>query len=183
MRSGIRVILALVVIWVIAAVVIYIVHAMRPTPESLEAYLKKHPMQSVAGDQREKVIEAAANQLNSLSYEQRQQIRDQGEIRNFFEQLTPEEKNRFLDLTLPEGFHQLMTALNNMTPEKRKKIVQRALDDMDRNDPPARRPDDAETKKIIGQGMSSFYEDADADVKLDFAPVIEKMQRQTQNLQ
>ncbi len=77
-----------------------------------------------------------------------------------------------------------MLALNKMDPEKRKKMVQRALDDIDKDTPEiGERINRAEAaQKMISQGMSSFYEEASAEVKLEFAPVIERLQRATQNL-
>jgi hypothetical protein len=32
-------------------------------------------------------------------------------------------------------------------------------------------------QKIVVQGMTAFYEDANAEVKMDFAPVIEQIQQ------
>jgi hypothetical protein len=40
--------------------------------------------------------------------------------------------------------------------------------------------DQKNVQKIVDQGLRSFYSDANADVKLDLAPLIEQMQ---QNLQ
>jgi len=76
----------------------------------------------------------------------------------------------------------MMSALNKMTPEKRQKLVQRALDGIKKNAPQsAERIRNDEVKKIVGQGVSSFYENANADVKLDFAPVLEELQRNLQS--
>ena len=44
------------------------------------------------------------------------------------------------------------------------------------------RIDRVEVQKMLSQGMDSFYSEASADVKLDFAPVIEQIQRATQNM-
>ncbi len=77
-----------------------------------------------------------------------------------------------------------MLALNKMNPEQRKKIVQRALDDIEKDTPgDATSASTAEAaQKMISQGMDTFYQEASADVKLDFAPVIEELQRATQGL-
>jgi hypothetical protein len=70
-----------------------------------------------------------------------------------------------------------------MDPEQRRKIVKRALDDLeeDRPDLP-RRISDEDAKRVIEEGLGAFYEDASAEVKLDFAPVIERLQRSLQSL-
>jgi hypothetical protein len=69
-----------------------------------------------------------------------------------------------------------------MTPEKRKEIVDRALKDLNENGarPGGDPRDDANARKVISEGMSAFYEEASVDVKLDFAPVIEQIQRSLQ---
>ncbi|MDX2079534.1 MAG: hypothetical protein SFU53_01995 [Terrimicrobiaceae bacterium] len=174
-------VVAVVAVWVVAGVVLFFLQQSRPTPEKVAAYLAKNPIAAAA--KRSDILESVARQLNGLDFEQRQELRRSGELRNFFEALTPEERSRFLDLTLPEGMSQLMTALNKMDAERRKRIVNRILDDLRRDSPEiANRINDADVQKIITQGLSSFFEEADADVKLDFAPVIEELQNATRNL-
>ena len=40
--------------------------------------------------------------------------------------------------------------------------------------------DDGMSQRVIDQGLKSFYTDANADTKLDLAPLIEQMQRNLQ---
>lgn len=175
--------IALVLIWVIAGVIVGAVRTSRPTPEKLDAFLTKNPIGEISGAPREQVIAKVTSQLNALTFEQRQTLREGGSIREFFEQLTPDERSRFLDLTLPEGFRQLMNALNKMDEARRKKIVDRVLEDLRSNNPEiAARLGESDSQLIISKGLSSFYEEADSNVKLDFAPVIEQLQRATQNM-
>jgi len=59
--------------------------------------------------------------------------------------------------------------------------VKRALENLEKDNPEiSQRMQEDEVRKIVNQGMSSFYEEANADVKLDFAPVIEQLQRAAQ---
>lgn len=174
--------MVLVAIWGVAAVVIWVSRSARPTPEKLKSYVESHPMGGLAGAQRAEILERTAAQLNSLTFEQRRELRESGAVRGYFQSLTSAERARFLDLTLPEGFRQMMSALNKMNPEKRQKLVQRALDDIRKNAPQsAERVNEDDVKKIVAQGVSSFYEEANADVKLDFAPVLEELQKNLQS--
>lgn len=183
MRGTWRIIILLVLVWAIAGGVIFWMRASRPTPASLAAYINGHSLEGLAAADRAKTIDRVADQLNRLNFDQRQELRKSKVDRRFFEQMTEEERKRFLDLTLPEGFRQLMLALNKMNPEQRKKIVQRALDDIAKDTPEINdRIDKQAVQKMISQGMDSFYQEASADVKLDFAPVIEELQRATQGL-
>ena len=61
--------------------------------------------------------------------------------------------------------------------------MKRALDDLEEDgaDVP-RRISDADAQRVIEEGIGAFYEDASAEVKLDFAPVIEQLQRRVQGL-
>ncbi len=172
----------LVAIWLIAGTVIFLGRNAKVTPESLVAYVEAHPLGSSAPKDRAKVIEKTAQQLNQLGYEERQQFRMGRKLDGFFRSLTPEEQGRFLDLTLPAGFKQMMEALNKMTPEKRQKFVEKALEDMKKREgeKPPEGELDATGRKIIDQGFKSFYSEASADVKLDVAPLIEQLQKNLQ---
>lgn len=181
MRSIQRFLIPIVAIWVVAGGLVLWSRSVKPTPEAVTAYINHHPLEGLPENKREDTIAHVADQLNKLNFDQRQQLRKTNIDRRFFEQMTKEERDRFLDLTLPEGFRQLMLALNKMKPEQRKKIVQRALDDLEKDNPEMnRRLDDAQAKKMMSQGLSSFYENASADVKMDFAPVLEQLQHATQ---
>lgn len=173
----------LAVVWLVAGSVIWFSRASRSTPESLAAFIAKNPLEGLTEARRTEVIGKVADQINRFNFDQRQELRKLGADRELFRAMTPDERKRFLDLTMPEGFRQLMIALNKMDPAKRKKLVQRALDDIERDTPEINeRIDRAEVQKMISQGVGSFYEEANADVKLEFAPVIERLQRATQNL-
>lgn len=183
MRLSWRAVWIFVAVWVIAGLVIFWTRASRPTPASLTAYIEKHSLENLNPSKRAEVIDTVADQLNKLNFDQRQELRRSKIDKRIFEQMTEEERKRFLDRTLPEGFRQLMIALNKMDPAKRKKIVERALNDLEKDSPEDMdRVDRAEVQKMISQGMDSFYSEASAEVKLDFAPVIEQLQRATQNL-
>ena len=180
-KFPLRTILILAGIWAMAAVVIWISRSASPSPEKLRSYIEAHPLEGMAEPGRAAVIEKAAARLNRLDFDQRRELREGAVLRKFFEGLTPAERGRFLDLTLPEGFRQMMSALNKMTPEKRQRLVKRVLEDIQKNSPQsAERIDEEAVKKILEQGVSSFYEDASSDVKLDFAPVLEELQRNLQ---
>lgn len=173
----------LALVWLVAGGIILYTRMARTTPASLTAYVEKHPIENLPPEKRAEVIANVAEQLNRLNFEQRQELRKMRTDRNLFTQMTPEERSRFMDLTMPEGFRQMMLALNKMEPEKRKKLVQRALDDIDKDTPEiAGQIDRTQVQKMIGQGVGAFYEEANADVKLEFAPVIERLQRATQGM-
>ena len=182
-----KLVVTLLAIWAIAGGIIYWAHSVKPTPESVIRYLDEHPVANTSAEDRARMVEKIAKELNQLPYEERREVRMSRKLDAFFRALPSDEQTRFLDLTLPTGFKQMMDALNKMTPEKRKQFVDKALADMKKHegeDVPedARRNLDANGQKIIDQGFRSFYSDASAETKMDVAPLIEQLQKNLQGL-
>jgi len=169
-------------VWLVVGLAIYWARSERATPESVIRYLDGHPMAGKSGHDRDEVIKRVTGQLNQFSYEQRREVRVSRKLDGFFRELNSGEQSRFLDLTLPSGFHKMMESLNRMTPEKRKEFVDKALADMKKHEgeePPDGQMD-ANAQKVIDQGFKSFYSDASAQVKMDMAPLIEQLQKNMQ---
>jgi hypothetical protein len=178
--------LALAGVWVVAALGLWIARAQRMTAEKTIAYAHEHRLaEGLTDAQRSKIVDGLADRVNQLSFDERQKFRQQGDMREFFEKMTPAERAHYLDLTLPKGMKQMMEAFNQMPTEKRKQLVNRALGDLNKardeagpNDPDRVRVafSDPTMQKIINSGMESFLKDANADTKLDLQPLIEQMQ-------
>lgn len=176
MKFWSKIALALVAVWAVAGGMIYLAQAAKPTPEKVAACLRED-LAGKSAAERAKRIDRAADMLNRLSFEDRQKLRGDRAQERFFRALTPEEQGRFLDATLPSGFKQIMENFNKMEPAKRKQFVERAVAEMKKHEgEEAPRPvDEALQQKIVNQGLRSFYNDANADVKLDLAPLIEEL--------
>lgn len=174
----------LLVVWAVVGGVVYFIRGVKPTPEAVMKYLDAHPVESQSTAERSQVIEKVAVQLNQLTYEERREVRISRKLDGFFRTLAPEEQAKFLDLTLPTGFKQMMEALNKMEPMKRKRFVNKALEDMKKRGeempPENQRELDANGQKIIDQGFRTFYSDASAETKMDVAPLIEQFQKNLQ---
>jgi hypothetical protein len=171
----------LIAVWVVAGGVMWWMAHSKPTPEKLAAYLAANPLEGKPPATRGKAIEKVAAQLNGLSYDERREMRMGRKLDGFFRSLNPAEQSRFLDLTLPTGFKQMMDAFNKMDAERRKKFVERTLNEMQKDEGDGAPPiDDPHVQKIVQQGLRSFYSDASADVKMDFAPLLEQMQKNLQ---
>lgn len=177
--------LILLVVWLLAGGAIWWSKAHKPTPQSVAAYVEAVSVEGRSSAERAKEMEKIARQLNALTYSERREVRLNRKLDRFFRALNPEEQNRFLDLTLPEGFKQMMESLNKMRPEERKRFVNRALKDLQEQEgqpPEGLRNQDQNAQKIIDQGLKSFYSDASAETKMDLAPLIEQFQHNLQGL-
>lgn len=173
----------LTAVWLVAGGAIFFARSAKVTPESLTKHVETLQLESKAAPDRGKAIEKVADQLNHLTYEERREVRVSRKLDVFFKKLTPEEQGRFLDLTLPTGFKQMMEALNKMERPRRQQFVTRTLKEMrERNgeDPRRGEEDDAAGQKIIEQGFKTFYSEASAETKMDVAPLIEEMQKNLQ---
>ncbi len=176
--------LLLAAVWLVVGGAVYFARSAKATPETLVAYVKAHPVEGKPEKERKKVIENVAGRLNQLDYEERREFRMGRKMDGFFRELTPVEQARFLDLTLPTGFKQMMNSLNKMPREKRREVVTKALEEMRKNEgeggPPPALGDDKTAQKIIDEGFKSFYSEASAETKMDVAPLIEQMQKNMQ---
>ena len=182
MNVWLKTALSLVAVWLVAFGAIHWLHASKPTAASMTEYLQRANLASRTPRDRAKMLARAADQLNELSFDERQRLQRSGATRRFFATLTPDEQGKFLDATLPSDFKQLMEVFNKMDPDKRKEFVNHALEDMKKHagEAPPVEADEQLRDRVIDQGLKSFYKDANSDVKLDLAPLIEQMQRNLQ---
>jgi predicted ATPase len=164
-------------VWLIAAIAIHFAHASQPTAATVTAYVRSIDLDALQGDARARAIERLEKMMNRVSFEDRQQINRYQLNSDFLHKLTLAEKDAYLYATLPTGFQQLMESFNKMDPVRRKRIVSEALARMKEHEGQGPPPDPKMAQYVIDQGLKSFYRDANADVKLDMAPLIEQMQR------
>lgn len=178
MRIICRCLLVLVAIWTVAFGVLFVIKLSRPTPGKFISYVGANPLEGLSVADRLSVIDRAARLLNGLSFKQRQELKDAGTIRTFFAQLTPEERQRFLAMTLPEGFRQLIATLNKMDPVPRRRLAQRTLRNVREHRAYAGDfGQEGEISKLISEGLEVFHAKARPQVRADFAEVIAELKR------
>jgi hypothetical protein len=177
--NWIKVILLVAALWAGVYAITSIVHRCRPTPESIAAFADANTLDGKTAAERAKLIGKIAAKVNGLEYEQRRELDRQHRMGPFWNAMTAEEKDRYLGLVLPTGFKQMMENFNKMDPAKRKRMVQKAVDDLHSHegDHPARAMDDPQMRKIVDEGMKSFYSDATIDAKMDALPFIEALEQ------
>jgi hypothetical protein len=176
--NWIKVVLLVAVLWAVVYAVTSLVHR-RPTPESIATFVGANSLDGKAPAERAKIIEAVAAKVNGLEYEQRRELDKQRQMLPFWTAMTVEEKGRYLDLVLMKGFKQMFENFNKMEPGKRKRMVQKAVDDLHSRDGerPERAMDDPQIRKIVDQGLKAFYSDATIDAKMDALPFLEALEQ------
>jgi len=176
---------ALIAIWIGAVAVMQWASWMQPTPESVTRVLEETTLKALPESERLAFVERVGRQIRRLDFEQRRRLRRLSDRpREFFLAMSDAERERYLELTRPAGFEQMMQALNGMEKSQREKFVKKAVSDLreaeerfaEESDD-ARQLDEAEVKRIVHQGMKSYFSDASASTKIDLQPLVEQMQR------
>lgn len=183
MRIIWRCLIALAVIWSLAAGAIVIVNRTRPTPQKFISYVTEHPLEGLGASERAAIVERAARLLNGLNTEQRREVKSSGILRTFFLRLDSEERRRFASLTLPAGFRQMIVTLNKMNPTQRKTVVERTLRDLRTQSQMANDlGGEDDIRVMLSRGAAIFDEEATPEVKADFAPVFEEFRSTHQDI-
>jgi len=192
----IKAVVALLILWAAVWGVSKFVGGMKPTPEKTIAFLEKNDLSGIEDpDQRKEVLGELADMLNGMEAAEVQEFQkevfgdpeaedSEGRRNQFFENLSSEEQWYFMERRIGRAFDQMMTAFNDMDRDERKKVVDQTLKRM-RND----RSEDRQAierlegqdremfEKISNEGFRSYYEEANAETKMDLAPVLEEMQK------
>lgn len=136
---------------------------------------------------REEEIRRIGDMLNKLDFQEREKNRDSRTGLGFFEKLSPQEKNLFIDITIVESMSRFMQAIDQMPPEQRKEFVEKGLKDIregrtEEEMRDAKELDETLLSKISQQGMSAYFDKASAETKMDLAPLMEAMNDVMQGL-
>ncbi len=176
----------ILILWAVVFGVLKAVGSIKPTPEKVMKYGRDNPLAEIDDpDERREVIGNIAEMLNQLEPDELSELegREEGDPRReFFGQMTQDEQMFFMEKRIGRAFQQIMLSFNEMDREERKKIVERSLKQMEENPNGPRgegleEADPEMIEKITTAGFKSYYQDANADTKLDLAPLMEQMQK------
>ena len=182
-------------VWILALGGFAIARSRKVTPEKIIAFLNRTPFQSLTTQARQDTLRRLAEMLNLLSSEDRRSVRLTGAWRTWFSSMDANEKGEFMELTLPVGFNQMLTAFEQMPPAKRRDTIDGTL----------RRLREAESRmaselpestgvrggggdpteqlspelrnKMISTGLKTFMDQGSSETKAELQPVLEEIQR------
>ena len=177
------------VIWLVALVGYAVAKNSRVTGEKVRAYMRGNDLSQLAGAPRAKAIKKLTDQLNALPADERRTARLDGEWNRWFGAMDDKEKGDFIEQTMPTGFKQMITAFEQLPPDKRKKAVDDAMKNLkkaqdnpdliaqnpDRQRPPEMNPD--LQKKLTTIGLKTYYSQSSGQTKAELAPLLEEIQR------
>jgi hypothetical protein len=181
---------AIVGIWLTAWAGHWVLGNMKMTADKVRAYVDSVDFSKLTGDARARAIRKLEDELNALSYEERQKLRSERLVNGWFTQMTEDEKAQFIEATMPTGFKQMIGAFEQLPDDKRRRVVDNALKNLREanqraasgtnsvasgtNAPPISPELEAKIRTI---GLNSFYSQSSAETKAELAPVLEELQR------
>jgi len=190
-RFAVWAVVSIVAIWLVAMAGRWYLETRKVTAEKVRAYVEAVDFNKLAGDARAWALKNLEDKLNTLSYEERQKLRGDKLMKDWFANMTEEEKAEFIEATMPTGFKQMIGAFEQMDEAKRKSMIDIAMVNLrgqnavrnpamrGTNAPPPISPElEAKIRTI---GLNTFYSQSSAQTKAELAPLLEEMQRQMES--
>lgn len=184
---------ALALAWLLAWGGYTLAASRKVTIERIQAYVNSVDLTKLSAKDRAKAIQRLAEQLNALSFEERRRTRVEGTWRDWFKDMTEEEKGQFIEATLPTGFKRMINAFEQLPDDKRRRAVDEAvkrLREVQRQAPDPRTAwggtnapplsEELQTK-VTTIGLKAFYSQSSAQTKAELAPMLEELQRLMQS--
>jgi hypothetical protein len=179
----------LVAVWALAMTGYIIAKNAKVTGEKVRAYLANTDISKLNDKDRAKALKKLADYMNQLPQDERRTTRMDREWEKWFKAMNDQEKADLIEATMPSGVTQMLTAFEQLPPEKRKKAVEDSLKRMReaRNDPrnagqwqgkDAPPPLSPELQqRVAAAGLGAFYSQSSAQTKAELAPLLEEIQR------
>jgi hypothetical protein len=187
-RFIIRALVIIAVIWVAVFAVRTWAAQRKITAEALQKAVERSQFSDWStqsgsnsdAERREQKIREIAAITNRLDFREREKNRENRTLEGLYRNLSADERNLFIELTVAESMSQFMIALDKMSPTERKSFVKRGLEEIAEG----RTEEDLERTRELGadviekvtqEGMKAYFQKASADTKMDLAPLMEAM--------
>lgn len=179
----------LLAVWALAMGGYVLAKNAKVTGEKVRAYLAKTDLSKLKDKDRAQALKQLADYMNQLSPDERRNTRMDREWENWFKAMNDQEKGELIEATMPSGVTQMLTAFEQLPPDKRKKAIEDSLKRLReaRSDPrnagqwqgkdaPPPLSEDLQ-KRAAAAGLGAFYSQSSAQTKAELAPLLEEIQR------
>lgn len=176
--------------WALAVAGMAFARHLKVSPESIQRYLAKVDFIQLSPAERKLVIQKLAAMLNALTPEERRAVRMNRAFDSIFRAMDDSEKGEFMELTLPAGFNQMLSAFEQLPEDKRRKAIDdtlrrmreemaaaTALDDSSELAPPGPELSPELRNKLVKLGVKTFMDQGTPSTKAELQPVLEEIQR------
>ncbi len=175
--------LALVVIWVLALMGYAAARSAQVTADKLRAFVAAVDLGHLPAAERAKAIDKLEKMLTALSPEERQEVRLDGTVYHWFNQMSEAERRSFLEGTMPAGFKQMLAAITQLPEDRQWRVIDQTLRQL-RTSPGAQVDTNALSQlspallmRIRTEGLDNIYNQSPAELQAQMAPVLEELQR------
>ena len=181
----------LVAVWVVALVIFHFSGKARVTVGQLQQYVDATDLDKLSAAKREQAVANFAGMVNSLSAGERMNWRREDGWKKWFAGMNEAERVKFVEMTLPTGFKQMMDAYSQLPEDQRKKFiddtvnklrlagasgVNQTVGDYGKNGPPPLSPE--LERKVREIGLKELFTDSSPETKAELAPLLEQMESQ-----
>ena len=185
----------LIAAWAIAYGGFALVRHLKPSPAKIRALLQSTDLSKLSPEERRKAIRRLAELLNALKPEDRREARLAGEWRAWLTQMSEPEKAELLELTLPSGVTQMLSAFEQMPEAQRRRSIEDSLrrlrearlQNAEAGEGGNASPDPGEDPfatlspeardRIVSKGLKTFMDEGSADTRAQLQPLVEELQR------
>lgn len=202
-RHWLIALIVLAAVWSAVAIVNHLTDEHIVTAEKVLNLLRSSPWMAEAKASplaRSQHIDLVAGQMAKLTFEQRRELRDEGEevMKAFFDSLTQEERKNYVDRTVQPHFDAVMKGLKAMSAEERRQTMGRFrreakpfLDSQVKGSEAAAsgsvtesasaetKPKNEGDQKLMDEfadiGFEEYFKEATTEEKMKLAPIIEDM--------
>jgi hypothetical protein len=182
-RTLLVAVVGLVLAWLLALGGYAVAKRMKVTPEQVAQYAHSLDLSKLSAADREKALHKLADYLNGLSLEERRGLRPDQDLLN---EMTDEEKEWFVEATMPTQIKQSLAAFEAMPPDQRQKTIDGALKNLHQQEADggpgqslALSPESE--AKIRTLGLKTFYSESSAQTKAELQPLLNELQLQMEN--
>ena len=160
------------------------------TADRVRAFVESVNLSKLSAEDRAGALRKLAQKFSALSVQERRRAQFEHVAKDWFDQMTEEEKGQFLEATMPVGFKQMLASFQQLPEEKQRQTVADALRRLREtavriqaeggmalgtNTAP---PVSGELlAKVRTMGLQGFYAQSSAQTRADLAPVLEELQR------
>ena len=174
----------LLALWLIVFGVKALLAPHQANPERIEQLVTEANLEDLSkfGDlpnddttkKRYQAMEKVASVVNRLDLGGQEEARDT--LEGFFDKLSASERRQFVDLTA-ESFTRFFEALDALTPDARRKFIERGFRELEDGTTENRlkmvmEKDPQIMERIAQNGMQAYFDNASAETKMELAPFL-----------
>jgi hypothetical protein len=182
--------IAIVAIWAFALTGRSLARNSQMTADRVRAYVESVNLSKLSAEDRAGALRKLAEKFSALSVEERRRAQFEQVAKDWLDQMTEEEKEKFLEATMPAGFQQMLASFQQLPEEKQRQIVADALrqlretavsiqteggTSLGTNTLP--RVNGELLAQVRTMGLEGFYTQSSAQTKAELAPMLEELQR------